>query len=307
MFGKLIGCGAVCAVQMLAWADGEVAETPERGVSFTKPEFVSAEVGLTFTSRYLSYGLVDNRAPILTPAAEVGFYDWFSFTVESIFDVTRYGRPAGYTNRAWQYTELYPGAKIGHKFTPEDFAWLPTAVEWHIAYQYEFHPNSKEKGTPTPEGQGRDSQFWMVDVGLPDVWFEPTFYYERDVMRDSGTYLRFDVGHTIPLVESKKEGGDPVLALRPAVSQGWGDCHRVAGYLKHEDGRALHRAGLMDTFIKLELAWAVDEHLSLTGFAGYSDYVFDSHTREAARRYEATGRCRDSYNFIGGVSIKATF
>ena len=49
------------------WAMGE-------GVAFEETPIVSAEVSLAFDSKFLSYGLVDNNDPILTPS--VALTDW---------------------------------------------------------------------------------------------------------------------------------------------------------------------------------------------------------------------------------------
>ena len=70
------------------WAMGE-------GVAFEETPIVSAEVSLAFDSKFMSYGLVDNNDPILTPAAALTFLDWVTFNVESIFDISHYGKDAG--------------------------------------------------------------------------------------------------------------------------------------------------------------------------------------------------------------------
>ena len=53
--------------QGLNWAMGE-------GVTFGETSVVSAEVGLAFDSKFMSYGLVDNNDPILTPLAALTFF-----------------------------------------------------------------------------------------------------------------------------------------------------------------------------------------------------------------------------------------
>ena len=50
-----------------------------------------------------------------------------------------------------------------------------------------------------------------------------------------------------------------------------------------------------------------DDFLSLSGYVAYSDYLFDRHTRDAARRYEATGKHDRSFNFICGLCLSASF
>ncbi len=265
---------------------------------------VSAEFALGFDSKYLSYGMVDNNDPILTPSAGLTFFDWFTLEIEAIFDTTRYGHKAGYTNRQFQYNELHPGAEIGHSFSSEDFEWLPTTVEFSLGYQYEYHPRSKGRHDPS---WAYDTQFWFAEVSLPDLWIEPTFYFERDVMRDDGTYLNLEIGHTFALIDGEEEDDDPLLALRPSVAQGFGNRQRVAGYLSHEDGEPLRHDGLMDTFLKLELTWTPCDHFALSGYVGYSDFLFDRRIRDATRDYEATGRWDESYNFVGGLCATVSF
>ena len=113
-------CGSVRAE--LNWKMGE-------GVTFDETPIVSAEVGLAFDSKFLSYGLVDNNDPILTPSASMTFGNLLTVGVESIFDITRYGHKAGYGNRAWRYQELDPGATLTYTFSPEELSWLPTTIE----------------------------------------------------------------------------------------------------------------------------------------------------------------------------------
>ena len=309
----LVCVAAVCGA---AFADEEAetsgwAYNPGEGVSFNEQPIVSAEASLAFDSKYLSYGLVDNNEPILKPIGSMTFFDWFSLTVEAYFDVTKYGRRAGYTSRAWQYTELYPGAAIGHSFSPDDYEWLPTTIDFSISYQYEFHPNSKYKGGDGPDGQADDSQFWMFEVSLPDLCFEPRFYYERDVMRDDGTYLNLEIGHTFPLIDGAEEGEDPVLTFRPSIAQGFGNTMRVRSYLTRAtsdgEGAPLDKSGLMDLCVKGELAWQVCEFCTLGGYVAYTDYVFDSRMREAAREYERTGDWDHSWNFTAGLALTLNF
>ena len=64
-----------------AWAMGE-------GITFDENPIVSTEVSLSFDSKYLSYGFVDNNDPILTPAGSMTFFDWVTFGVSAIFDTT---------------------------------------------------------------------------------------------------------------------------------------------------------------------------------------------------------------------------
>ena len=123
------------------WAMGE-------GLTYDEQPIVSAEVGVSVDSKFLSYGLVDNNDPIFTPSASLTIYDWLTFSVESIFDMTKYGRHAynENANRAGRYQELDPGVALEHAFSPEDYEWLPTTVEFSLGYMYEYHPRSFNVG-----------------------------------------------------------------------------------------------------------------------------------------------------------------
>ena len=309
-------CGSVQAAD--AEAEKDSAESKEasqgwnwamgEGVTYNETPIVSAEVGLAFDSKYLSYGLVDNNDPILTPSAALTFFDWVTLSVESIFDISRYGDAAGYGNRSWQYTELDPGAAIGHSFGPDDASWLPTTIEFEIGYMYEAHPAVT----------GPDTQFVTLTVALPDLWFEPAFQYEQDIQRDEGAYLNLEIGHTFALVEGVEEGDDDILDLRVSAAQGWGNKRRIRGYLPdihnvevddegNEEYGALNHEGLMDTTVKVEMTWNITDGVALSGYVAYVDYLLDPSTREASRHYEATGAWTDSYNFVAGAAISFAF
>ena len=283
-------CGSVYAQE----AAPEGGETEDESAA---P--VSASFSMAFDSKYLSYGFVDNRDPIVTPSAELTIFDFFTIGVEAIFDTTKYGRKAGYGNRGGKYTELHPYVGISYALSPDDYEWLPTTVELSLDYLYEYHPNAKGRHGDCDKGAAEDSQFWTLGVALPDLWLEPAFTYERDVMRDDGTYLNLELGHTFELTDT--------ISLRPSVAQGFGNKQRVRAYASTPDGEPMDRAGLMDTMVKLELTWAVCDYVELSGYVAYSDFIFDSHMRRAAREYEATGRCTDSYNFVGGVAATLSF
>ena len=297
------------------------AYAPGEGVSFNETTIVSGEASLSFDSKYLSYGFVDNKDPILTPAGEVTFFDWITFGVNAIFDVTKYGHRAGYTSRQFQYTELHPTVNIGHSFSEDDFEWLPTTVEFSFGYDYEYHPNSKNKGALNEYETGwdtsiaEDTQFITFELSLPDLWFEPTFLYERDIMRDDGTYLNLEIGHTFNLLGED----DETLTLRPSIAQGFGNKQRVKAYASKElwfydedegpysEEAPLDHAGLMDTLVKLELGWKLSDFCSVSGYVGYSDFLFDRRIRDASRRYEALGKWDESWNFIAGLAVTMTF
>lgn len=253
---------------------------------------VSAEVSIAFDSKFLSYGLVDNNDPILTPEAALTFYDWVTFNVESIFDISHYGKDAGYGDRAWTYQEIDPGVALSHAFGSEDAEWLPTMVEFELGYMYEAHPKSVDE----------DTQFFDFEIGFPDLWIEPIFAYELDVERDLGTYLNLEFGHTFTLIGPSEGDDGDTLDFRMSVAQGWGDGRRIGAYLEDVD-----HAGLMDTCVKGEIAWTISDGVTLGALVAYSDYLFDSAARTASRDYEATGVWKQSWNFVTGLSLDVAF
>ena len=321
-------CGAARAEEPVGKVEAEAAEEEDTS-------FVSAEFSLAFDSKYLSYGFVDNNEPILTPAGEITFFDWLTVGAYAIFDVTPYGRRAYNANksREWKATEFHPTVNIGHSFGSEDFEWLPTTVEFSFGYDYEYRPRVLTGGYLTEDGayeegepRGGDTHYFTFELSLPDLWLEPTFYYERDCMRDNGTYLNLELGHTFALIDGESEDDDPVLSLRPSIAQGWGNAQRIRAYaerqygwseLEDDDGEptgefepnmeSLNYPALLDTVVKLELTWNVTDYFSASCYVGYSDFLFDEGVRDAARNYEATGDWHESYNVIGGFCLTASF
>ena len=273
-----MACAAAVCGSVSAFAEAMEDERAElnwkmgEGVTLDETPIVSTEVGLAFDSKFLSYGLMDNKDPTLTPSATMTFFDALSVSVGAIYDITHYGRKAGYGNRAWRYQELDPGASLVQEFSPDDFAWLPTTIVFELGYMYEHHPDVVDD----------DTQFVNFSIGLPDLWFEPTFAYERDIDRD-------------------EEGGDDVLDFRLSAAQGWGDGRRIDAYLE------TNRPGMMDFSLKGELTWNVTDGVSVAGYVAYTDYLFDSSLRHRARAYEATGHWKDSWNFTTGLSLAVSF
>jgi hypothetical protein len=290
------------------WGAAQTAQTPATGlswepgsgISFNETPVMTAEFGLACDSKYMFYGLVLNNDPILRTTASATFFDFLTFDILAIYDVTKYGRKAGYTNRAGKYTELDPDVYVSWSFSPDEHAWLPTTVDVSLGYMYEYHPRSMD---------WNDMQYVWAEIALPDLWIEPLLYIEREIDSDNGTYVNLEIGHTFPLIDNDEEDGDPVLAFRPSVAQGFGNTQRVRGYLcsDWEAETPLDHAGLMDTCIKGELTWTVCDWLSVSGYVAYYDFLFDSTIRESVRGYESTGRADRSYNYVDGLAVTATF
>ena len=299
----IVSVAAACGCITFATAAEEPTEA-EKG-EFKVEDIVSAEFGLKFDSRYLTYGMIDGKDPIVTPSGYLTFFDWVYIGAEAIFDVTKgNGKRGGYGNRAGRWTTLDASVGIAHEFDLGDkFGKL--SVDFNYMYEYleRYHSNMG------------DTQYLNLTLGLSDgiFWVEPKLWIERDLMADDGTYVNLELGHTFPLIErgeeseSEDEDEDPVLAFRPSVGQGFGNTQRMRGY--SPDERTYDHGGLMDTCIKGELTWKLCPHVKLSAYVAYSDFWFDSTTRHCAREYNAAwGKgCDHSWNFYGGVGVKVEF
>ena len=266
---------------------------------------VSAEFGIAFDSKYMTYGVIDGKDPIVTPSAQVKFCDWLYFGVSSIFDVTKgNGKRGGYGNRAGRYTTLDATVGLAHDFDlGEDIGAL--SVDFNYIYEY-IRRYRDEDGEKCMD----DTQYLNLELSLGDLWLEPTLAIERDLMADNGTYVNFEIGHTFTLVGDED---DATLTFRPSIGQGFGNTQRVRGYFCKRPGsdEALDHGGLMDTSIKGEFEWAICENLSLGAYVAYYDYWFDRNMRDGARwhnlQWSEADRYRDSYNFVYGLSLTASF
>ena len=257
---------------------------------------VSAEFSLAFDSRYLTYGVVDGKDPIVTPAATVTFFDTLYLGVSAIYDVTKgNGKRGGYGNRRGKYTTLDATVGVTHDF---DLGETLGALTVDFNYIYEYIPRSCDPDVG-------DTQYLNLELSLGDLWLEPTLAIERDIMADNGTYVNFEIGHTFPLIDGESEDDDPVLAFRPSVGQGFGNTQRVRGYFGDDHG------GLMDTNVKGELTWNFCENFALTAYIAYYDYLFDRNMRHDAREYNRGCGHGDKYakscQFVGGLAITASF
>ena len=298
---RLIVMAGVAALCGAALADG--ANPEAEGGSFALADLVSVEAGVDLDSRYITYGVIDGKDPIATPNAQVKFLDWLYFGVESIFDVTKAnGKRGEYGNRAGRYTLVDGIVGVAHDF---ELCEEIGALSVDFNYIYEYVRRYRDDDGVRNVG---DTQYLNLEFSLGDLWLEPTLSIERDLMADDGTYVNFSIGHSFPLIDG--ESDDPVLAFRPSVGQGFGNTLRVRHYgFYTKEGDELDHGGLMDTTFKGELTWNICEHVSLTGYVAYSDYLFDSNMREGAREHNvAWGRaCDHSWNFYGGIALGVSF
>ena len=212
---KMACAAAVLGCVAAATAADEAAEA-EKGEVEEEAPIVSAEFGLQFDSKYMTYGVVDGKDPILTPSAQITFVDWLYFGVESIFDVTKgNGKRGDYGNRAGRWTTLDAIVGIAHEFElTED---IDLSVDANYIYEY-LRRHHSDMG---------DTQYINLELGLTGLWLEPTLVIERDLMADDGTYVNFSLAHTFTLVG---DDDDPTLTFTPSVGQGFGNTQRTRGY-----------------------------------------------------------------------------
>ena len=308
-----LACGALAEEEAKA-AEAEKEEkeglsfTPGEGVSFGEQQIVTAEVGVSFDSKYMTYGVMDGKDPIITPSAKVTFFDWVYFSVESIFDVTKgNGKRGGYGRRAGEWTTLDNTVGIAHDFELNETLGA-LSVDFNYIYEYirryRYHNSSLE------DKDMSDTQYLNLELSLGDVWFEPTFAVERDLMADNGTYFNFEIGHKFTLIGDDE---DPTLTFRPSIGQGFGNTQRARGYFNTRPGseEPLDHGGFMDTSVKGEFELPITDWLSISAYVAYYDYLFDANMRDGARSHNAAwgdaDRYRYSWNVVGGVAITATF
>ena len=302
-----LACGTLADGEKPAPAAEEAAElswAPGEGVAFGETPIVSAEVGVAFDSRYMTYGVIDGKDPIVTPSATLTFFDWIYIGISSIFDATKgNGKRGGYGNRAGKYTTLDATVGLAHEFDlGEDIGTL--GFDFNYIYEY-IHRYKDEDGADCMD----DTQYLNLELTLGGHWLEPTLAIERDLMADDGTYVNLSLAHEFPLIDGAGEDDDPVLAFTPSVGQGLGNTLRVRHYGFARHGEEVDRGGLMDTTIKGELTWNFAPGLSLSGYIAYSEYLFDSKLRDGAREHNAAWGhgCNHSWNFYGGLAVTASF
>ena len=293
MMSALCAAGIACAALADEDKANGVSYTPGEGISFGEQPILSAEAGLSFDSKYMTYGVIDGKDPILTPSAQLTFLDWAYVGISALFDVTKgNGKGGEYGNRAGKWTTLDATVGLAHEFDlGEKLGTL--SVDANYIYEY-LRRHHSDMG---------DTQYLNLELGLSDGiwWIEPTLAIERDLMADDGTYVNFSLGHTFTLIGDEEE---QVLTFTPSVGQGLGDKHRTRGY-----ELANNHGGLMDTTIKGEFEWSVCDNVAITAYVAYSDYWFDRRLRDGAREYNGVwgSSCDHSWTFYGGVGLTLKF
>ena len=289
--GMIAACCGICMIQSAAAADS--AANPELVEAEDGPSF---EVAVDFTSRQLTYGLVDNRDPIVTVEA---LAEWHGFTFEAaaIFDTTKWGRKhGGYGNRQGKYQELAFGPGYGYAFSPDDFGGLPTTVEVFINYIYEYHPDVRK----SRDEENPDTQFINVGFALPDVILAPALSAEFDIDNEMGAiYLAAEIGHSFTLVEAAGDRETDPLALTLGAGVGFGNAKR------NRYDAEFDNVAFKDVWASASIEWQITDNIVCCPYVAVYEQIH-GHLRDAARYYIEDEK-HASTQLIGGVRLAANF
>lgn len=288
------GVAALACVSLFAH-DHEHSEKfmPHLELGLPDPVF---DVALDLCSRQLTYGLVDNRDPIMTAEGAVAWGD-FSLETTVIFDTTDWGRRhGGYGDRQGEYQEFAFGPGVTHSFAPEDHAFLPTPLELGARYVYEYHPPvNKQNGESNPH-----TQFVYLTAGLPDLWLAPALSAEFDIDNESGAvYLGAEVGHSFALVSAAGGRQTDPLSLSVGAGVGFGNPKRNK-YDADFDAYAFK-----DVWVSAALDWQITDNVVLSPYVAVYEQLH-RRLREAARGY-IDGENHESPQVVGGLCLAASF
>ena len=172
----IICAAAVCGCASFATAAEEPAntETTEPSKAELSEEeqgeeeedsLVSAEFYLGVDSKYITYGVMDGKDPIVRANGYVTFLDWWYIGGEMLFDVTKgNGKrgPYGWGNRAGKYTTIDAQTGLAHEF---DLGETLGTLSVDVYYTYEYVARHKDTMN--------DTQYIDFELRLNDLWFEP--------------------------------------------------------------------------------------------------------------------------------------
>lgn len=288
-------CG-ICMIQSVMADDSAAADSATNLLQSANDDWPAFEVAVDFCSRQLTYGLADNRDPIVTLEAAA---EWHGFTFESalIFDTTEWGeKHGGYGNRKGKYQELSFGPGYTHTFATEDYPFFPTAVETFVNYIYEYHPPvRKDLGESNP-----DTQFVNVGAGLPDLWLAPALSAEFDIDNEGGAiYLGAEFGHSFALIKAAGDRETDPLALSLGTGVGFGNPKR------NDYDAGFDAYAFKDVWTSISLDWNITDRVTLSPYAAVYGQLH-RRLREAAR-HAVEDETHTGTQFIGGVRLAARF
>ncbi len=248
---------------------------------------LSAEFGIDFCSKQVTYGLIDNPHAIFMPSASLsyGHDDFYTITigVMGCFDTTNYGAKDGYYNdRKFKYQELDFTVGIYKNWDTTDF--IGSTLDSEFTYLYEYHPRSCNK--PEMDWSYPDTQYLYLTLSAPDYWWVPTFEieYNIDDQQDSkgAIYATFDVHHEFD-IGSTMGLDEGFMTLTPTLGIGFGNKHRNAAdfYDYYEEtGEKVDNFMLRDAYAHLELYINPFEGFSIAPYIGIHQQI-DNDAREA--------------------------
>lgn len=212
-----------------------------------------------FVSHYVWRGMLLTDDPVWQPGATLSMYD-FSFDIWTNVDLTDINRPAyDYHLSEVDYTLSYEMA------VTDDL----TIEAGGIYYTF--------------PGTGADATTELYISAAYDILTQPTLTIYRDIDEIDGWYANFGIGHTFKLQED--------LGLSLGASLGWGDEDYNTGYFGVND------SGLNDLGLNASLDYTINDNLSMSVFAGYSE-LLDSVIKDAAA---------DSDTLFGGIGMYFTY
>ena len=236
-------------------------------------------VGLDFSSKQVTYGLIDNPHGILTPRFELAWQHeegvCLAIGVEALLDTTNYGaKEGGYNNRRWKMQELDPYLALSRRWGLTE----AVAVVAEVGYYYEYHPRSCNK--PERDFSNPDAQYLTFLLGLEDGFLNPTLSLEYQIMgygeTDEGEgalYAAFELSHAFDVSEMMglEEGG---LCVTPLAGIAVANKERNTCDLGLDDTLSLR-----DAYVRLEVAYCPIENLSITPYIACHQQL-DAATRD---------------------------
>ena len=247
-------------------------------------------VGVSYDSKEVTYGLIDNKQGIVTPSAKLSFghEDWFTVAVgvEALFDTTRWGRKedgGAYNDRRWKYKEFDPGITLSRNWKTAHL--IGSSLDTSINYTYEYHPDACKK--PWAGFENANRQLVNFEFSAPDWWLVPTLAIEWQVSRQGeagdedgkgGVYASFDLSHEFDLGAGLGLDEETLL-LTPTVGIGMGNRARN----RADFGTTLGDDGFMlrDGYARIALDWQPVKGLKIGPYAACWQQL-DSNGRKAA-------------------------
>lgn len=248
-------------------------------------ELPEVSVGLDYSSKQVTRGLIDNEEGIVTASAAI---EWQGFTaeVDGLFNTTDEMKEDGYDS--WDNTEVDYILGYGYTFGADDYG-IFTDVEVAFDYTYEW-----DNG-----GDFEDNdhvQYLYASVGLPEIFLAPTLAGEWMLDQFHGQYYSLEFSHGFDLIAGEGEDADPVLALNLSLAQG------LANDDYNEDDLEKDFWALRDTTLTATLDWAACEYITVSPYVAYTD-TYSGTVRKAAKCDEHG----DAHHFFAGVSVSAAF